>query len=62
MNLSQIGPALDSIRKMIRDIKAEGPEDEAAFEWMAHLESVRLGLEMGRMTVLEAEESLGVSL
>lgn len=54
--------AIEKIKKIISQIKYQGPDDEAAAEWQGHLEWCMEDLKSGKITVAMASDSLGINL
>ncbi len=53
---------LAALKALRASVKPESYEDEAAYEWQAHIEYVIKQVESGKMTGVEASEELGVRL
>lgn len=58
----EIKNALMHIDHAIHEVEFESSEDEGAAEWLDHLQDVAEQLKENKITILEAQSSLGMDL
>lgn len=62
MKNEQLTKALITIDETLIQVTPRNEDDEAALDWLGHLNDVRTQLVEGKMTIKKAEESLGIKL